>query len=129
MIQVGWPTWGSASLEVTKFRLNLMNAVTKLAEDLAAVLPSQVMEMVKTAAEVKAAAETRKKQDEEVSVKMLVEANRNRMRVEQERPLNLTDSKTFENLPEGSWEVEMTDGKKYLFKKAGSGAAILTRLS
>lgn len=128
-IQVSWPTWGSANLEVTKFRLDLMNAVAKLGESVRELFPSRTMKMMHTASELREFEAKKLERENHLAATSLVHANRNRMRVGQERQLSLSDSKTFESLPNGAWSVEMMDGKRYSFIKTSPSGAVLTRLS
>jgi hypothetical protein len=62
-------------------------------------------------------------------VKTFVSLNRSKMRVQQERSLELSGDATFESLPKAAWKVTMADGKEYKFEKVGTHGAYLTRLS
>jgi hypothetical protein len=128
-IQVSWPTWGSANLEVAKFRLDLMTAVAKLGESTRELFPSRTMKMLHTASAIRESEAKKLERANHLAATSLVHANRNRMRVGLERQLSLSDSKSFDALPEGTWNVETEDGKSYTFVKNADGKATLTRLS
>jgi hypothetical protein len=129
VITTNWASYGGAHPAIQKKRLALMSEVTAFAQDILDFFPGPFHRLVKTAAQVKAEKEARESEETLNRVKHLVFTNRTKMRVGQERSLELYGNISFEGLPQAKWEVEMNDGKKYKFEKLGTHGAYLTRLS
>jgi hypothetical protein len=109
--------------------LELMTAVTQFAQSIKDAFSYPVYRLVKTAAQIAIEKEEREAGHVVDRVKTFVALNRSKMRVGQERELDLESDDVFKGLPKASWEVEMADNKRYKFEKTGTHAAYLTRLS
>lgn len=128
-VGTNWPSFGSAVPEVQMKRLELMTAVTQFAQSIKDAFSYPVYRLVKTAAQIAIEKEEREAGHVVDRVKTFVALNRSKMRVGQERELDLESDDVFKGLPKASWEVEMADNKRYKFEKTGTHAAYLTRLS
>lgn len=129
VVTTNWSSFGGSAPAIQLKRLALAVFVTSFAQDILDLFPGPFHRMVKTAAQAKAEKEAREGQETIERVKTLVFSNRTKMRVGQERELDLVSDDVFKGLPKASWEVEMADNKRYKFEKTGTHAAYLTRLS
>lgn len=129
-VQSNWAAYGGSAPAIQMKRLALMGEVTAFAQDIVDLFPGPFHRMVKTAAQAKAEKDARESTEVVERVKHLVSTHRTKMRIGQERSLDLSNNTSFESLPQANWEVEMaSDGKKYKFEKTGTHGAYLTRLS
>jgi hypothetical protein len=128
-VSTNWPSFGGASPKVQMIRLGLMGAVTAFAQDIIDLFPGPYHGMVASAAQIAAEKEARESEFAKMRVKTLVLQNRTKMRVGQERMLELASNEAFQALPVASWEVPTEDGKSYKFEKTGTHGAYITRNS
>lgn len=129
IVTTNWASYGGSSPAVQMKRLALMGSVTAFAQDILDLFPGPFHRMVKTAAQAKAEKEAREGRETIERVKTLVSLNRTKMRVGQERELDLESNSVFQSIPRATWKVEMNDGKEYKFEKLGTHGAYITRLS